>query len=406
MIDLLNEIWQTICNNKLRTALTGVAVAWGIFMLIVLLGLCRGVVNQFDESMKTFGGNTITLWGGTTTKPWRGNKEGRSIELKSTDPKKILGSNRQHIAEVNAAISSKGGYISTSRDYTTTSYQGVTPQAINNEGITMAQGRFINQLDVDQARKVIVLSQKVVTSLFADPNSAVGQQVSYNGLAFTVIGVYEHRWRSTAFIPISTADMLQGKTGEVSEINATLTDVNSTDKALKVESDIRHAMAQSHEFDPDDQGAVSAWNRCENFLRMQLGGSILNIAAWVIGLFTLLSGVIGVSNIMFVSVHERTHEIGIRRAIGAKPRNILTQILLESVAITTLFGYVGIVMGTVVMEIVARLTEGSEAFSNPRVDLSITIYVTITLIICGAAAGLFPALKALKVKPVEALRDE
>jgi putative ABC transport system permease protein len=253
---------------------------------------------------------------------------------------------------------------------------------------------------------VIVLSQKVVTSLFADPNSAVGQQVSYNGLAFTVIGVYEHRWRSTAFIPISTADMLQGKTGEVSEINATLTDVNSTDKALKVESDIRHAMAQSHEFDPDDQGAVSAWNRCENFLRMQLGGSILNIAAWVIGLFTLLSGVIGVSNIMFVSVHERTHEIGIRRAIGAKPRNILTQILLESVAITTLFGYVGIVMGTVVMEIVARLTEGSEAFSNPRVDLSITIYVTITLIICGAAAGLFPALKALKVKPVEALRDE
>jgi putative ABC transport system permease protein len=153
----------------------------------------------------------------------------------------------------------------------------------------MTQGRFINQLDVDQARKVIVLSQKVVTSLFADPNSVVGQQVSYNGLTFTVIGVYEHRWRSTAFIPISTADMLQGKTGEVNEINVTLTDVNSTDKALKVEIDIRHTMSQAHEFDPDDQGAVSAWNRCENFLRMQLGGRILNISAWVIGLFTLLS---------------------------------------------------------------------------------------------------------------------
>ncbi|MDE6166678.1 MAG: FtsX-like permease family protein, partial [Muribaculaceae bacterium] len=251
-----------------------------------------------------------------------------------------------------------------------------------------------------------VLSSKTAETLFADPGEAVGSVVKMGDIAFTVVGVYDTEWDQSIYVPFTTARVLAGGGDRIDSIVIELKNVNSEADGTEAETRTRKSLAANHAFRADDESAVSIWNRFNQQLEMNRGMNILNMAVWVIGLFTLLSGIIGVSNIMFVSVRERTHEIGVRRAIGARPRSILSQILFESVAITTLFGYIGIFLGSAVNELIARMTEQTEFISNPRTDLNIALSVTVVLIIAGMLAGLFPALKALKVKPVEALREE
>ena len=200
--------------------------------------------------------------------------------------------------------------------------------------------------------------------------------------------------------------MLAGNTDNVNQLVVELDNVRTLEDGIAAERTIRNTLASIHDYNPQDESAVYFWNQFNQHLQMNTGMSILNITVWVIGIFTLLSGIIGVSNIMFVSVKERTHEIGIRRAIGAKPHSILTQIILESVSITTLFGYFGIILGTALTAVIGHFIGEQDGFLNPGVDLSIAFEVTVVLILAGAMAGMFPALKALKVKPVEALRDE
>ncbi|MDE6513980.1 MAG: FtsX-like permease family protein [Muribaculaceae bacterium] len=270
----------------------------------------------------------------------------------------------------------------------------------------MGHGRFINDLDMKEKRKVAVLSTQTAESLFADPKKAIGKTVRAGDVVFTIIGIYESRWDRGFYIPYSTARILLGGGDSVDNISVELKNVSSEADGMEAENRTRRSLASQHDFSPTDSGAVDFWNQFNQKMQMNTAQNILSISVWVIGMFTLLSGIIGVSNIMFVSVRERTHEIGVRRAIGAKPRSILTQIICESIAITTIFGYIGIFLGSAVNEVIARLTENSEGISNPRTDLSIALSVTAVLILAGIAAGLFPALKALKIKPVEALREE
>lgn len=406
MIDTLDEIRQTLSNNKGRTALTGIAVAWGIFMLIVLLGMSNGVVNSFKENSRSQGTNMLKVWGGITSDAWKGYKEGRTIELRSGDMERIAADNPTHTVGVTAQIQGESLTISTPRDYMTSSYKGVYPAEARQRALDMAYGRFINDLDINERRKVVVLSSQSAETLFGNPAEAVGEAVRIGDLSFKVIGVYNTQWDRSVYIPYSTAVILAANGDIVDELNIELKNVATMADGTAAETASRRSLASAHDFRPDDESAVSVWNRFNQQLSMNTGMNILNYAVWVIGLFTLLSGIIGVSNIMFVSVRERTHEIGIRRAIGAKPRSILTQIILESIAITTLFGYVGIVLGTIVTGIIAKIAEQVEFLSDPRLDLSVAVSVTVVLIIAGLCAGLFPALKALKVKPVEALRDE
>lgn len=406
MTDLLNEIGQTMANNKLRTALTGVAVAWGIFMLIVLMGMSKGVVNSFNENRRSQGTNMLKVWGGVTTEPWRGYKEGREVTLKDGDMVEIARRNPEKAASVTAEVNIPALTISTPHDYMTSSISGVFPQEAKMRALDMKYGRFINDADIAQRRKVMVLAEQSAITLFGDDSKAVGSQVKAGALSFMVVGVYATDWGRTIYAPFTTAQALSAKGDEVDNITVELQNVSTEADGDEAEQQTRKALSAMHDFKAEDESAVSVWNRFTQQLMMQKGLGILDTAVWIIGLFTLLSGIIGVSNIMFVSVKERTHEIGIRRAIGAKPRSILTQIIVESVAITTLFGYVGIMAGTAVMEVVAHLGESSGFLKNPRVDLSLTLSVTVVLIIAGIGAGLFPALKALKVKPVEALRDE
>lgn len=295
--------------------------------------------------------------------------------------------------------------VSTPTTYVQAGYQGVYPSALGLERLEMKQGRFINDDDMKKLAKVVVLPQTYAEQLFPpDGSKALGSRVTIQSLSFLVVGVYGDKWRRNIYIPYTTARSLTNDKDNVGQMTLVLKGVSTEDEATDIEDNLRGTMAATHEFSPQDESAVWIWNAVKQNLTVQGGMNILGLSVWILGLLTLLSGIIGISNIMFVSVKERTHEIGIRRAIGAKPRNILVQILTESIVITTLFGYIGIVLGTVLVAVIRSI--GDEMTASMKVDLGLAFQVTMVLIASGALAGLFPALKALKVKPVEALRDE
>lgn len=405
MFDLINEIWQTMRTNKLRTALTGLAVAWGIFMLIILLGISKGVLTSFQSSSLAQNPNKINVYPGNTSMPYKGLKEGRYIQLRDRNLDEIKNDNPNDVASATAEMN-QSGTISTPLDYITTSYSGVFPGTEKMLQLPMIYGRFINEKDLNDMRKVIVLNKKDAETLFKNIGSSIGKTVDVNGIAFTLVGIYEHEWRSGTFIPYTTARALSGFDDKVYSIQVDIKGVKNMEDAERVERNIKSTLAKYNQFDPDDESAVWMWNRFSSYLNSQEAAGVLNTAMWVIGLLTLITGIVGVSNIMFVSVRERTHEIGIRRAIGARPHNILLQVIIESVAMTTMFGYIGILLGTIGNEIMAQVFADGDFIKDPRVDLSLAIEVTVVLIVSGALAGIFPAMRALKIRPVEALRTE
>lgn len=406
MFDMLREIGQTLSHNKLRLALTGFAVAWGIFMLIILLSLANGLVNGFSRNMVGTQSNTISVWGGMTAKPWKGYKEGRAVTLHESDMKAIA---QEHgfVDEVVAKVENDTVRFSTLTDQIT-GFTGVFPSGADDGRNVLVAGRFINNKDMETHAKVVMLEESKARLLFGDSSKAVGQRLRAMNLDWQVVGVYSHRWRETTFVPYSTAAFLAGNSGEVSQFDVQVKPgaAETEEEGNELDENLRTTLAQRNNFDPTDNSAVWIWNRLSDRIQSQGVMNILVIMMWTIGILTLLSGIVGVSNIMFVSVRERTHEIGIRRAIGARRRNILSQIILESVCITTIFGYIGIVLGTLVMGLLSPILSSMEMFDNPSVNLTTAFEVTVVLIIAGGLAGLFPALKATKVKPVEALRDE
>ena len=407
MIDLINEIMQTLRNNKVRTVLTGIAVTWGVFMLIVLLGVARGVTNSFDSQMMQGNSTRLRVFGGQTSVPWEGNREGRRIRLEEGDLQKVPAGAPKYVESVTTRING-GATVSTSKAKVNQSYIGTFPQ-IEKElsNFELTEGRFLNDPDIENTRKVAVLPKYYITQLFPpDGKDALGKEVTINGLAFKVVGIYDSRWNRDIYIPFTTARLMASDRKDLGELSVNLMNVTTEEDGKEAEKLVKNTLAKSHNFNPDDESAIWISNYFTNALTAKKGMAILDVGVWVLGILTLLTGIVGISNIMFVSVRERTHEIGIRRAIGAKPRKILTQILSEAVAITLIFGYIGIVLGTVVTQVIATVVGDDGPLENPTVSLSIAVEVTVVLVLAGALAGLFPALKALKVKPVEALRDE
>lgn len=402
MFDLIREIAQTMRNNRLRTILTGVSVSWGVFMLIVLLGAARGVRNQFADEVNTRPSNFIQFWRGMTSMPYQGYKEGRPISLKNSDLPVLESENAEIVEEAITFASIDTAKIRSVRDQISGGFEAVYPKALT-EGYEMTHGRFINTPDIDGARRSMVINDRNARQLFGSDSAAVGQTVESLGLAWTIVGVYTHRWRDETLIPYTTYKALTGNSDEAYSIKVMVKGLETEADGTAAEEALRRTLAKQHTFNPDDSNALWTWNSFNSYLTNLAAMNYLNLAVWVIGIFTLLTGIVGVSNIMFVSVRERTHEIGIRRAIGAKPRNILVQILSESVAITALFGYFGIVAGTLALQLVTSIIK---EFAGAAVDISLALQVTAALVLAGALAGLFPALKAIKVKPVEALRDE
>lgn len=416
MIDTLHELYATIKRNKLRTALTGLAVSWGIFMLIVLLGAGNGLIHAFEQSSADRALNSMRIYPGYTTKSYDGLKEGRNIQLDNRDLTDTELLFDEHIINAGATLQQGSVNISYENQYVNSSLQGVHPNYTEVEDVKIVEGRFINDYDIKERRKVIVLHNKSAEVLFKE-KSPIGAFVNAGGIVYQVVGVYKDSGNSNAnnaYIPFTTLQIIYNRGDKLN--NIVFTTKGLTDKVDNeaFEASYRKAIAQNHRFDPTDESGIWISNRMTQYLQTQEAMGLLRTAIWVIGIFTLLSGIVGVSNIMLITVKERTREFGIRKALGAKPRQILWLIIIESVAITTLFGYIGMVAGIGVTEWMDSLF-GNQAietggvsqtvFSDPTVDISIAIQATLTLVVAGTLAGLFPARKAANIRPVEAMNN-
>ena len=428
-MELLNEIWQTARRNKLRTTLTGFAVAWGIFMLIVLLGAGNGLINASVEQNNRFLSSSMVVFGGETSMPYQGLKEGRSIRLQDRDLITTATEFSDHIDEVGAQYSTTG-IISLGQQYISTQVNGVYPNHNKIDKVEMLHGRFINDIDIREKRKVLVLSNKQAKELLAVPSVAtqsqqtkqegtlIGQHVKLGNFAFQVVGIYKENenGRANAFSSYTAIKSIYGaNTDDAGRIEFTFHGLPTEAANEAFEKDYRARLNTAHQAHPDDESAVWLWNRYTQSLEMETGIGIIRTALWIIGLFTLLSGIVGVSNIMLITVRERTHEFGIRKAIGAKPWSILKLIIVESVIITTFFGYIGMVLGVAANEwmdatightkVDAGLFKAS-MFLNPTVGIDVCIEATLVMVIAGTFAGLIPAFKASRIRPIEALRAD
>ncbi len=418
MHDIITEIWSTARRNKLRTTLTGFAVAWGIFMIIVLLGAGNGLINAQLNQSERFLSNSMVVFGGRTSKAYQGLKEGRRIRLQTRD---ITTTDREfsdNIDEVGASYE-VSATITNGLEYISTEIMGVYPNHTKIDKTEMLYGRFINNIDQEEKRKVLVLSNKQAKELAPkDYKSLLGRYVKVNDFAFKVVGIYkdDESGSSEAFSSYSAIKGIFGaNTDDAGSIEFTFHGLTTEKANEDFEKDYRRRINANHQAHPEDERSVWLWNRYTNNLQMQTGIGIIRTFLWVVGLFTLLSGIVGVSNIMLITVKERTHEFGIRKAIGAKPWNILKLIIVESVIITTFFGYIGMVLGVAANEYMDA-TLGHDTidtglfkatmFVNPTVGIDVCLEATMVMVIAGTIAGLIPAFKASRIRPIEALRAD
>ncbi|WP_439423485.1 ABC transporter permease [Segatella copri] len=416
---LLSEVWSTSKRNKLRTSLTGFAVAWGIFMLIFLLGAGNGLINAQLQQSTRFLANSMRVFPGETSKAYKGLKEGRSITLNDKD---ILISNKtygQYVDDVGGRLEQYNVNINYGDNYVASqSLVGVAPTHPKIDKTELIAGRFINEIDMKEQRKNVVLSRSQAKELCKDYHSLVGKNVKISNLNFQVVGIYkddESRNNTEAFIAYSTIKTIYAKGDDAGSLEFTIKNLKTREDNKQFEKNYRASINNNHQAAPDDERTIWLWNRYMDNIQMNQGIAIMQTALWIVGLFTLLSGIVGVSNIMLITVKERTREFGVRKAIGAKPWSILKLIITESIIITSFFGYIGMVCGVAANEImdatIGHTTVDTGLFKaamfvNPTVGIGTCIGATITIVIAGTIAGLIPAIKAARIRPIEALRAE
>ena len=406
MIDAWQEIADTIRTNKLRTLLTGFSVAWGIFMLVVLLGSGKGLENGIAYQFRDDASNSIWVRSGETAVPHRGLPPGRRVRFTNADTdeaRRVDG-----VDHLTARFYFGNPVLSHGQESGTFDVRSVHPDHRYLENTIMKEGRFLDPLDVAERRKVAVLGVRVVEALFKD-GPAVGRDVTINGVSFVVIGVFDDEGgdseREKVYVPISTAQRTFGGRDRVDMFMFT-TGTAPLARTEAMSATVKRALATRHRFSADDDRAVSMYNNNEmaqRFVNLMHG---IRMFTWALGIGTILAGVVGVSNIMMIAVRERTREIGVRKALGATPWSIVGSILQESILVTGVAGYTGLVAGVAVLELVAAKVPGAEFFRNPEIDMQVAVNATLLLIVAGAVAGLIPARRAASIRPVEALRDE
>lgn len=420
MRDIFIEILTTIKHNRLRTALTGFSVAWGIFILIVLLGAGNGLINATMGNSSRYLSTSMVVSGGATSKAYDGLGEGRDVQLNDKDFNITSKGFPNNVESVGAELSQQGETLVNGSDYTTgINLSGIYPNDVEINKRTMICGRFINELDLKERRKSIVISSDMAKELLPQsPLSLNGQIIRTTTLAFRVVGIYESQKNSMgndAFIPFTTFRAIYNKGDKTGNIVFSFSNLNSEAENEAFESDYRARINRQHRAAPDDENAIWIWNRFTQALSMDTATGLLRTALWVIGILTLISGIVGVSNIMLITVRERTHEFGIRKAIGAKPWSILRLIIIESIVITTFFGYIGMVLGiaanlymdaTIGQETIDNGLFAIQMFTNPTVGIDVCVKATLLMIVAGTLAGMVPARKAAKIRPIEALRAE
>ncbi len=416
MLDTLQEIIGAIKRNKMRTVATGFAVASGLFLIIVLQGAGNGVINSFESNMGNFAFDAIHIFGGRTTMPHEGIKEGRFIQLDSRDVEMTEHSFSHYVKDVMPSLNQSGLIVSHGTQHQSATLMGVKPGWDKMNAVKIMHGRFINEIDLRQKRKSVVMSDVNAQTLFPHEKNVVGKTLDFNGISYTVVGVFKDEQMSnerTYYAPFTTISTIYNRGEFINRLSMTIRHIESDSAMDRFMDEYTRASSYIHSFAPDDKQALWIWNQAESNMEMKKTQGLLHTAFWILGLLTLVSGVVGVSNIMLISVKERTREFGIRRAIGARPWSIVRMVMAESVVITAFFGYIGMLLGVFFCEYMDS-TVGNQTmdlglfqatyFVNPTVDLSTCLTATVIIVIAGVLAGLFPALGAVKVKPIDALR--
>ncbi|MCK4919634.1 MAG: ABC transporter permease [Bacteroidales bacterium] len=408
-LDKWQEIFSTIRKNKLRTFLTGFSVAWGIFMLIILLGSGYGLENGVREQFKGGAVNGVWITSGMTSKAYKGLQPGREVKFTNEDYDLVKGS-----VDGIDLISSRfwinqDNTFAYKNNFGNFTISPVHPDYGKIKELEVIEGRFVNNFDLEKYRKVIVIGEIIKEALFKYPDTiAIGKYINVAGVPFQVIGVFHDEGSETeqrrAYVPIFTAQRVFSGDNRINQVSFTTN--LGVEKSNAMLETITRQLAAFHSFDPADQRAISAWNKAEEFERTMKLFAAIRLFIWIIGIGTIIAGVVGVSNIMLIVVKERTKEIGIRKAIGASPRSVVSLILQESILITGFAGYIGLVAGVFLLEIVSKYMPPSDFFANPQADFQIAVSATILLVISGALAGLIPSLRAARIKPIVALRDE
>ncbi len=406
------EIFDTIRKNKLRTFLTGLSVASGIFILVILLGFGQGMRNGIENEFKQDASTSVWVWPGVTSKEYKGLNPGRRIQLVNENFDKASAMFKEDIERGSARIFVRGVSVNYGKEALIYGVQGVAADFQFIENADMVEGRFINYQDEISNGKVAIIGNKIKKDVFGDVENPIGEFIDISGIPFKVIGVYkemEDREEERIYIPITTSQRTFNGGNRVNNMSFTLPPVDNFDKAVAQAVDfkngLRQYLQQTHTIAPDDTGAIEVWSAMEEAKRYYGLTNNIKLFFWFVGVCTIIAGVVGVSNIMMIVVKERTREIGIRKALGAKPWSIIGMILHEAIFVTAISGFGGLIFSMALLEIAGPNIE-VDYIMNPSVNFNVAFSTVIVLIVAGTLAGFVPAYRAAKVKVIESLRDE
>lgn len=406
------EIFETISKNKLRTFLTGLSVASGIFILVVLLGIGEGMRNGISSEFEGDASNILYLWTGVTSVEYKGLNPGRRIQLKNEDFDFTAQKYEDDLEYKSSVFRIWNGVLNFKKESGAYRVEGVYPDYQFLENSSMVSGRFINYNDHQNYEKVLVIGKKVKSDLFKD-KKAIGQYVQISNINFKVVGVFSdpggEREEARVFLPLSTAQRVFNGSNNVNNMAFTLEKEESFEKALaasnQFSAELQQFLKNQHTIAPEDNRAITINNSLENAKRFYDLMDMIKYFFWGVGICTIIAGIVGVSNIMLIIVKERTKEIGIRKALGAEPLSIVLMVLHESIFVTAIAGFVGLLGSLALLELVGPMIE-TQYIANPSVNFNVALSTVFILVIAGAVAGFFPAWRAARIKPIVALRDE
>lgn len=412
-LDRWQEIWITITHNKSRSILTAFGVFWGMFMLVVMVGAGVALQSGMNSEIEGFATNSCFIWSEQTSEPYKGLKKGRSWDMLNEDIP-ILINKIPEIQYLAPVLFGGGGTNNVTRNDKVGSFgvKGNYPAYNKIDESRMIKGRYINDIDIVEKRKVCVIGERVLEVLFPKNEDPIGKNIQVNGIYFQVIGVAQHTSdiniggssEETVVLPFSTMQQAFNQGNVVHFLAVT---AQPGIKVKVIEDKIREVLKARHSISPDDKKAVGGMNIEDQFTMFLYLGIGIGSLIWIVGLGTLLAGGIGVSNIMLVTVKERTKEIGIRRALGATPRNIITQIMSESIILTLIAGVTGLMFGVGLLALVGMaLSQGDQFFKDPQISFGVAIGALFILLVIGTLAGFIPANRAMSIKPIEAIREE
>lgn len=413
-IERWQEIFDTIRKNKLRTFLTGVSVASGIFILVILLGFGQGMQNGIEAEFKTDAATSIWVWPRRTTMEYKGLNPGRRIQLRNKDYEVIANDLGVDYQKASILYFPNNIRILYNNDVITYELAGTTPDLQTIENEYLSEGRYVNQTDMNTKAKVAVISNKIKREVFQDLDSPLGEYLNISGVGFKIVGVFgevgeDEDEEERIFIPLTTAQLVFNGGDKINNLNymlpekATIEETVASSEAFV--KDIKKYLHEEHGVAPEDERAIRVWNPIEEAKRYYALTGNIKFFFWFVGICTIIAGVVGVSNIMMIVVKERTREIGIRKALGAKPWGIISMILHEAIFVTAISGFTGLILSMGLLELIGPNIE-IDYVLNPSVNFQVAFTTVIVLIVAGTIAGFFPAWRAVRVHTIDALRDE